>query len=156
MLDSMTDGVSSLIGLSGVQVPARARFLGSFFAVTTYASLTTGMVLGQVGAMTSAGPLVPFMVGSWLGYTAGCRQVWCGGRRDALHVASKYPKLLSHTLSVEFSMDAPSEGAMLAKWMTAETGRMSWAILAAQSCRQQVAELEEQALQRLVEEYADS
>lgn len=155
-MDGIAESISSMIGLAGVQVPARARFLGSFFATTAYSSLSAGMVCGQIGAMTSTGPLLPFLVGSWLGYTAGCGQVWMKGRSEALNVADKYPKLLAHALVSEFGLDAPGEGEALKKWITSERGRMTWAILAAGSCKPHVKELEEQELQLVIDSYTKS
>ena len=67
MEDSGLDSLSSFIRLTGVSVPARARFIGEAIASSTLSGLAMGLCCGQIGAMMgSVGPLVPFLCGTWV------------------------------------------------------------------------------------------
>lgn len=48
MGDAPYDGFSSLVRLSGINVPARARFVGEAFLLATLSSLTFGLTCGQL------------------------------------------------------------------------------------------------------------
>lgn len=154
-MDVMGEGISAIVGLSGVSVPARARFLGYFISTTTYTSLTYGLAAGQVGAMTRLGPLLPFLAGSWTGYTIGCVAVWRSARAEALTTAERYPKLLEHVLREEFAIDAARD-VPLEDWIAQTSGRMTYAILAAQACQAAVQELKDAETVRLLEGYAEA
>ena len=110
MEDSHMEGLSSLIRLSGANVPARARFVGEAMIQASLSSITFGLVCGQVGAlfMTTTGPLVPFLVGSWTGYTVGLMTYWYGAKRLAITYAQKYPTLLVHALTTERLFQVPN------------------------------------------------
>jgi len=166
MEDSHFDGLSSLIRLSGASVPARARFIGEAILSSTLSALTLGLVFGQTGAifMATTGPLVPFLVGSWTGYSFGLVSYWYSVKRMALKYALKYPTILAHALTTERGLEVPpsvmksaldhKEGENLQKWIVSGgLGRLSLSILAAQSCRNDVEELERQERQRLMEEH---
>jgi len=86
MDDSHFDGLSSLVRLSGSNVPARARFIGEAILSSTMTGLTLGLVFGRVGGLTVAGPLVPFLVGTWTGYTFGLVGHWRNCKRLAITV----------------------------------------------------------------------
>lgn len=154
-MDAVGEGMSSIVALSGAAVPARARFIGRTVAETTFASVTLGMVCGQAGALTPLGPLLPFLAGSWAGYTLGCCAVWRRGRRDAVECARRYPKLLAHSLKHEFAIEADVKDGALDRWICEHPGRLSWAILAAQHCQADVQELQNAERQKLLDEYAD-
>lgn len=154
-MDTVGDGMASIVALSGAVVPARARFIGRTIAETTFASVTLGMVCGQVGALTPLGPLLPFLAGSWTGYTLGCCAVWHRGRRDAVECARRYPKLLAHTLKHEFAIEAGVNAGVLERWICEQPGRLSWAILAAQQCQADVQELQSAERQKVIDEYAN-
>ena len=105
-----SDGLlTSLLNLGGVTVPARARFIASTLATTTYSSLTFGLFSGLIGAATPLGPLAPFLSGCWMGYTFGVYAVWRSGKMAALSYAERYPKLLAHALELEFGVWVPKE-----------------------------------------------
>jgi hypothetical protein len=53
-------------------VPSRAKFVARYVACTTFSSVSIGLVCGQLGAMLSNGPLIPFLSGAWLGYSISC------------------------------------------------------------------------------------
>lgn len=154
-MNAVGDGISAMVSLAGVSVPARARFLGHFISATTYSSLTYGLAAGQVGAMTRVGPLLPFLAGSWAGYTVGCVGVWRRARAEALSTAERYPKLLEHVLREEFAVDAARD-VPLEDWIAQTSGRMTYAILAAQACQAAVQELNDARAARLVEGYAEA
>lgn len=164
MEDSHMDGLSTLVRLSGANVPARARFVGEAMIQSSLCSITFGLVCGQVGAlfMTTTGPLVPFLVGSWTGYTVGLMTYWYGAKRLAITYAQRYPTLLAHALSMEHLFKVPksvmqeANDGKLEQWIV-EGGlpRLSVSILAAQSCRNDVDELERQERQRLMDAHLE-
>ncbi|KAL3936911.1 MAG: hypothetical protein SGBAC_007866 [Bacillariaceae sp.] len=95
------DGLSSLVQLSGYNVPARARFVGEAMVSSLLASVTVGLSFGMVGALTPAGPLLPFMVGSWTGYSVGLLKHWHTSSQRMVQYARLYPSLLSHALETD-------------------------------------------------------
>jgi hypothetical protein len=153
------DGLSSLLRFTGVNVPARARFVGEAVASATLSGLTAGLVCGQVGAtIASCGPLVPFMVGSWLGSGFGLYGHWRKTYQQTLLFATHYPNIFTHSLWTEHHMVAPpqvaKDGESLKAWVTSGgLGRLTWCILAAQACRGDVEEVERQKRQQLVDEW---
>jgi len=155
------------VKLSGATVPARARFVAETLLSATLSSLTLGLVCGQVGALCSdVGPLVPFLVGSWTGYTFGLVSQWWHSKRTVLHYAEKYPQLLRHSLVEDAyvkdvpkitSSDSGNSGQNLKQWiLDGGIGRMSWSILAAGNCHGSVEELIEKERQRMVDEHHES
>ena len=170
MEDSHFDGLSSLIRLSGASVPARARFVGEAILSSSLSALTLGLVCGQTGAaffMATTGPLVPFLVGSWTGYSFGLVSYWYNAKRMTLKYAQKYPTILAHALTTERGLEVPpsvikcildpEKGESLQQWIiSGGLGRLSMSILAAQSCRNDVEELERQERQRLMEEHQEN
>jgi hypothetical protein len=153
------DGLSSLVRFTGVNVPARARFIGEAVASATLSGLTVGLVCGQVGfTVASCGPLVPFMVGSWLGSGLGLYGHWRNTYQQTLLYATHYPNIFTHSLWTEHHMVAPpqvaKDGETLKAWVTSGgLGRLSWCILAAQACRGDVEEVERQKRQQLVDQW---
>ena len=101
--------LASLIRLTNVNVPGRARIVAEGTISATLYSLTLGLSSGAVGAIaTSIGPLVPFMIGSSIGYSFGFIHYWCHNRRLTLDVAQEYPTLLAHALKAERNIKVPS------------------------------------------------
>ena len=166
MDESHLEGISSLIRMSG-SIPARARFIGEAMVTSSLGAITLGLVCGQAGSMfcfATVGPLVPFLVGSWTGYTLGLYQYWRQAKRLAETFAQQYPTLMVHALVTERFTEIPPSvmestdygGATLHKWiLEGGLGRLSMSILAAQSCRNDVEELQRQDRQRLMEEYQE-
>lgn len=134
--DAPFEGFSSLVRLSGVNVPARARFVGETLLSATLASLTLGLVCGQVGGTyPSIGPLVPFLIGSWTGYTFGLLNQWRNSKRTVGIYAERFPNLLRHSLAREWDVVVPKD-VELKTWIeNGGLGRMTVSILAASSCR---------------------
>ncbi|KAL1527431.1 hypothetical protein AB1Y20_016097 [Prymnesium parvum] len=138
-------------------IPARARFVGRYLAYTTFSSLSTGFVFGQLGATLCTGPLVPFMSGAWLGYTFACFSFFRLEAQRAMEYIRKYPHLMEHAIEVEFKNLADlREGEPVEEWvrsggLVVRLGRLSWAILAAQGCSTSVDEIQEARRQRLVQ-----
>jgi hypothetical protein len=164
------DGLSSLISFAGFTIPARAKFVAQFVGSSLLSSLTLGLVAGQAGAtFLSAGPLIPFMTGSWIGYTWGCIGFWRQSKRQMLECAKRYPEILVHSLVTKMSIMPPnhlvfdggsetnrsSEGSVsLEEWIVqGGIGRTSYAILAAQSCEEDVQELHRSERQRIIDKY---
>jgi hypothetical protein len=105
-------GLASLIRLAGFSLPERARFAGGALIMSSISALTVGLVCGQVGGtffMNSVGPLVPFLVGSWMGFSAGLWNYWSSAKRLALKCATLYPAVLAHALQLEWDVHVPSE-----------------------------------------------
>lgn len=145
---------SSVFDLARKSVPARAIFVARFMGSTTLASVTLGLVCGQVGAACTSGPLVPFLVGSWVGYSLACYRFWRLEVSHALHYVDKYPKLVEQALRAEFSPLCPIIKEPFLEWIRAgSVGRLSWTILATQSCLPHIKELEEAEMQNVVERY---
>mmetsp|Transcript_12248 Transcript_12248/g.17086 ORF Transcript_12248/g.17086 Transcript_12248/m.17086 type:complete len:190 (-) Transcript_12248:285-854(-) len=173
------DGLTSLITFTGFAIPARARFVAQFLGSTVYTSITFGLVAGQAGAMLSCGPLIPFMAGSWFGYTYGCVGFWKLTKSKALSYARNYPKVVAHSLQTNFDMEVPKHVAMessikeeeddkqlkakvpapgqsLEQWISkGGIKRLSYAILAAQGCEEEIVEMQKKQKQKLVDEYFD-
>ena len=175
------DGLTSLIAFAGFTVPARARFAGQFIGQTLFTSLTFGLVAGQTSAtLLSCGPLVPFMCGSWLGYTYGCLGFWKQSRSKALDYARRYPKVMAHGMSMfncpvntnppkaatiestasttptTTTLEENEEGRALEEWILAGgIGRISYAIFATQACEEDILEMQRRKRQQLVDGYAD-
>jgi len=167
MDDDKFDGLSSLVRLSGAHVPARARFVGEALLSASLSSITLGLVCGQAGSilMDSTGPLVPFMIGSWAGYSFGLAAYWKASVKWCDNVARKYPTLLTHALKINpYCVELPpssisdgdGQGEKLEKWTKqGSLGRWSMCIIAAQACRNDVEEIERNERQRLMEEYQE-
>lgn len=188
--DSPFDGLSSLVRLSGASVPARARFVGEALITSTLSSLTLGLCSGMMGAtLFSVGPLIPFLIGSWTGYTFGLVNHWRAAERTTWQYAREYPTIMAHSLQTEFHVQVPrtviqaseerleqehqkeqneefsdiadtrnnsSTGTTLEDWIrTGGLGRLTWSILAAQSCRTDVEELNRQKRQHIMEKYQE-
>lgn len=160
MEDSSFDGLSSLVRLSGAHVPSRARFVGEAMLSAVFSSITVGLVCGQVGALSVAGPLVPFLVGSWAGFSVGLTGYWRQSVKWSDTVAKTYPSLMIHALKTQkpYPLQEPpvnmNDGESLEQWMKeGGLGRLSVCVLAAQTCRQAVDEIEQNERQRLMEAY---
>lgn len=162
--DSAFEGLGSLIKVAGINIPARARFIGETLIGATLSSLTFGLVCGQVGAITSVGPLFPFLCGSWFGYSFGLVGQWMSCKRLAKTYADKYPALLIHSLQNEWHVDVPvsvasrkADAGMLNNWIfDGGLGRVTMSILAAQACRASVEEIQQKGRERVAEQIYES
>ena len=97
------DAGIKLLGASLGIVPCRARFVGRFVAFSTFVSTTSGLFFGQAGALLGTGPLVPYLVGGWLGYSLAGVIFWRGEVKRALKFVQAYPRLMEHALlTLEF------------------------------------------------------
>jgi hypothetical protein len=161
------EGLGSLIQLVGVNVPARARFIGETRIGATLSSVTFGLVCGQFGAVIPAvGPLLPFLCGSWFGYTFGLVGQWVQSKKLVKTYAEKYPELLLHSLEHQWHIDVPksvSRGGihdnkeLLQDWIfSGGLGRISMSIIAAQSCRIAVEEIQQKGRERVVEQFHEN
>jgi hypothetical protein len=178
------DGLSSLLSFAGIAIPARARFVAQFVSSTLFTSVTFGLAAGQtVGAMVPAlGPPACYVLGSWIGYTWGCAGFWRTWRERALSCARCYPKVLAHGLFTNFDVEVPRNVRMdvdgkdgegndcrrddkdeggpptmmsLEEWIVAGgVGRLSFAMMAAQCCEEDITEMRRNERQRLVDEYS--
>lgn len=138
-------------------VPARAKFLGRFLTYTTFSSVSVGMAFAQIGFAISVGPLVPFVGGAWVGYTFACCRFLRYEAAQAFELIRKYPRLVEHMLQSEFKTWSNFEGQSIETWMKGgkslleRLGRVSLAILAAQSCASSLEEILEVKRQRIVQ-----
>jgi len=98
--DQHFGGLSSLIRLTGAQIPARARYIGGAVLNASLASVTFGLTFCFLGSALPMGPLVPHMLGSCAGYALGMRQCWKTSKETALLVARQCPTLLAHAIMV--------------------------------------------------------
>jgi hypothetical protein len=107
--EDRVDGLGGLLNLVGI-VPARARFVGSALASSILSSVTIGLSCGAVGAaFLPTGPVIPFLVGSWVGNTLGLYHYYRSSKNAALRLARNYPSILSHALWTEFAVVVPPE-----------------------------------------------
>jgi hypothetical protein len=163
---SPLDGFSSLLRLSGVSVPARARFVGEATFTGIYTATTLGLVCGQAGMMlTPAGPLLPFLFGSGFGFCLGLYTTWTRSVETAKMYARRYPQILAHALWTESRIVVPpfilnkagGVGEEMEKWILNQGVRhLSFCVLAAQSCQSDVEEVDKQERQRLIEAAASA
>ena len=154
------DGLSSLVRLTGISVPARTRFVGETMLGSSLTGLSVGLLSGSVGATffaASVGPLVPFLVGTGVGYSFGLVYQWRLARRRALLFCENYPRLMSHTLRWEWDMkEVPQNGTgdELVAWVLAGgLARLSNSILASNTCASNVVEIQVRMRQRIVDAY---
>mmetsp|Transcript_7762 Transcript_7762/g.12179 ORF Transcript_7762/g.12179 Transcript_7762/m.12179 type:complete len:161 (-) Transcript_7762:32-514(-) len=154
--DSGFDGLNGLIRLSGVNIPARAKFVSETLFGASLSSITLGLVCGQLGASSSIGPLVPFLFGSWAGYSLGLLNQWRNSKRKALMYADQYPALLRHSLESEWNMVVPQDESCLRTWiLSGGVGRVTWSILAAQACQNAVNEIIQAQRQNIIDEKSE-
>jgi hypothetical protein len=160
--DGHFEGLSSLVRLTGVSVPARARFVGETMLGSSVMGLSVGLLSGSVGAtffVASVGPLVPFLVGSGVRYSFGLIYQWRLSRRRALYFCENYPRLRAHTLRWEWdekSVPLTANGDQLVDWVLAGgLPRLTNSILAAITCSPNVVEIQERNRQRIIDAYAD-
>ena len=92
------DAGIKLLGASMGIVPCRARFVGRFVAFSTFVSTTSGLFFGQAGALLGTGPIVPYLVGAWAGYSLAGVIFWRGEVKRALKFVQAYPRLMEHAL----------------------------------------------------------
>lgn len=155
--DSAFEGLSSLIRLSGANIPARARFVGETLLSCTLSSLTFGLACGQLGSalmMGSVGPLVPFLVGSWAGYSMGLMAMWHSSKNLALKYAKKYPSLMQQALLQEWDLSPDNKEEPLDQWIQGgNLSRMTMSILAAQTCRPSVEEIQSRKWEEMVDSH---
>ncbi|KAJ1493348.1 hypothetical protein T484DRAFT_1929552 [Baffinella frigidus] len=156
----MIDDLRTFLAAGGVDT--RAQFVVRFFGVTSFTSTTFGLVAGNFGVMLfTSGPLIPFFAGSIAGYVFGVVSFWRQEKARALEYAALYPNIMEHVLSTQFSHVKHCVGTRgnipMVEWLcSGGVSRMSWGILAAQSCRASVLELQEDARQKLVESYKEN
>ena len=149
----MEDIVQSILAT----IPSRAKFSGRYLGYTTFSSVSIGLVCGQIGAVLQFGPLLPFIGGAWVGYSVACVSFWQLEAIRALDYIRRYPRLVEHQLQIEFAPLADfNEREPIGQWvhgggMLGRLGRLSWAVLAAQSCTPSVKQIQEAERQRVVE-----
>lgn len=161
-VDDNFDGLSSLVRLSGTSIPARARFVGETLLGCTLTSVSVGLLGGSIGAtffMTTVGPVVPFLIGSGVGYSFGLFYHWNLAKTRALTLCKNYPRLMAHSLRWDWDVhDAPlrANGKELAAWvLQGGLPRISNSIMAAVSCSAAAEEIQERHKQRLVDIYVE-
>ena len=97
-------GLASILRMTGINVPSRAVFVGEAMVSASFSSLLLGMLCGAVGASAfplTTGPLVPYMVGSSVGYMFGMVQYWKTCTRTTLWYARYYPTVLAHAIRTD-------------------------------------------------------
>lgn len=160
--DGHFEGLSSLVRLSGVSIPARARFVGETILSSSLSGLSVGLLSGTLGSTflaASVGPLIPFLIGSGTGYIFGLFYQWNLSKRRALNYCENYPRLMAHSLRWEWeATDLPQtlSGKEMLVWVRqGGLPRLSVCILAAINCTGAVEEIQQRGRQNLVEFYAD-
>lgn len=175
------EGIASLVRLAGFNLPERARFAGGAIITSSMTALTVGFVCGQIGGvffLNSLGPLVPFLCGSWAGFSFGLMHYWSSAKTLAINCAKRYPAVLAHALQLEWDMVVPQEVVRNSVQLTTKTtnysyetaekpatistldqwilqgglSRISLAVLSAQGCQSGAAELMQAERQLLFEQ----
>ncbi len=105
------------------------------------------------------------MTGTWLGYTWGCVGFWKQSKTKLLTCARRYPDIFAHALLVEFDIEVPKQyqaksndegDVSLEQWiLTGGIKRLSYSILAAQSCEEDVFEMQKNERQKLIDKYSE-
>merc|ERR1711879_9160 len=148
---AMDEHLGSIVSIASA-CPPRLAFMGRLLASTSFSSVTIAVMFGQIGTSLSIGPLVPAMVGGWLGYTWGLLKFWESEATRAKAYARDYPALMRYALATQFStwegctwMSAarikavPAKSELLHDWLlSGGIGRLSLGILAAQYCSSSV------------------
>ncbi|KAG7337638.1 hypothetical protein IV203_030983 [Nitzschia inconspicua] len=175
------DGLLTLIGI----VPARARFIGGAVASSLLSSLSLGLSFGMMGAaFLPTGPLIPFLMGSWVGHTFGLYHHYRQSRNDALTVARNFPSILAHAMWTEFGVIVPSDvvsateerchqhsgkvdkqiaqdiakknAAMMDQWIQLQGYKMvGFAILSVPQCAENIEEIQRQERNNLVQDHQE-
>ncbi len=103
------EGLGGLLKLVGI-IPARARFVGEALVSSILGSVTAGLTLGTIGAVfLPTGPLIPFLMGSWMGNTLGLYNHYSMCKNGMLRMARNYPSILAHAMWTEWGIVVPSE-----------------------------------------------
>eukprot|EP00434_Breviolum_minutum_P032968 symbB.v1.2.029165.t1/scaffold3163.1/size62148/6 len=98
------------------------------------------------------GPLVPFLFGSWFGYTLSCISFWRAECTTARGYVQNFPRLLEYTVRTEFPWAQMPQDVNIEKWMQSNSFvRLSWCILAGQSCQPLIHEHQEEKRKALLE-----
>lgn len=103
---------------------------------------------------------------------------WRQAKSKAINCARRYPKILAHSLLLDFDVEVPkvvslersvgsNEGiketryahvnkVYMEEWiLSGGVGRLSYAVLAAQSCDEDMIDMQKSERQRLVDSYSD-
>jgi hypothetical protein len=105
--EDKVDGLSGLLTLVGI-VPARARFISGAVASSLLSSLSIGLSFGMMGAaFLPTGPLIPFLMGSWMGHTFGLYHHYRSSKNDAMKLARNFPSILAHAMWTECGVIVP-------------------------------------------------
>jgi hypothetical protein len=175
------EGLSGLFSLIGV-VPARARFMGEAVVSSTLSSITIGLVGGMMGvALLPTGPLIPLLVGSWVGNSFGLWYHYRSSKNQALQIARNYPTILAHAMFTEHGVVVPLQvvensetkaantsttfleqtkttnsqeilTVTLDQWIQQKGSKMiGFAIMASQQCRPDVEEIHRLQRETLIE-----
>lgn len=128
----------------------------------------------------SIGPLIPFLLGSWTGYSLGLLTYWKPAQKTMLTCAQRYPRnsgtqfalgRLDKRSSVSPKCQRDSSDRhgdsknrlverktnALEDWIQqGGLGRWTWSVLAAQACRADIEELEWKQRERFVESQASA
>jgi hypothetical protein len=58
-------------------------------------------------AFLPTGPLIPFLMGSWMGHTFGLYHHYRSSKNDAMKLARNFPSILAHAMWTEFGVIVP-------------------------------------------------
>ncbi|KAF4659438.1 hypothetical protein FOL47_007583 [Perkinsus chesapeaki] len=174
--DSSRAMMEQVFSVAGT-IPERALMVGTWLGRGIFTSTLFGIVGGHLGVFTfGCGPVIPFAVGSWLGFTASLLwsykslQRLMSGQGRPLYFADP---VHSDTASGGYIVIATVEGDLavlelrlanssfhLVDWEGFMKGlesswvKTGWAITAMYSIRPAIKELEERKIAGVTEEYA--
>ncbi|CAK9094291.1 unnamed protein product [Durusdinium trenchii] len=89
----------------------------------------------EVDDRIGLGPLIPFAWGSWFGYTLSSISFLRAEFATAREYVRDYPRLLEYVLRTEFSWAQLPQEISVDQWAEGSLPRLSWCVLASQSCQ---------------------
>jgi hypothetical protein len=103
-------GLGSILRLAGTNIPARAQYIGESIVSGTLFSISVGMSCGAIGAAVfplSIGPVIPYIIGSSIGYCYGVWDYYRTTRTSAIRVAKYYPTIFAYSLWTNYHIIVP-------------------------------------------------
>mmetsp|Transcript_6061 Transcript_6061/g.9471 ORF Transcript_6061/g.9471 Transcript_6061/m.9471 type:complete len:160 (-) Transcript_6061:78-557(-) len=140
--------------------PQRHLFVVKHLGSSMISALVCGVGCGVVGSTffaASIGPLVPYLVGSTVGFALSSYSMWTSELEEAYFWSKRYPRLIEHQLNFGFAgmnigpIDVRS--ADIAR--TASLAQKTWLILSCANAQADIQQIESNLRERLVEHLSE-
>eukprot|EP00287_Rhodomonas_sp_CCMP768_P009327 CAMPEP_0196732796 /NCGR_PEP_ID=MMETSP1091-20130531/12088_1 /TAXON_ID=302021 /ORGANISM="Rhodomonas sp., Strain CCMP768" /LENGTH=162 /DNA_ID=CAMNT_0042076107 /DNA_START=25 /DNA_END=513 /DNA_ORIENTATION=- len=148
-------GLKSFWGLVG-HIPSRGVFLAQFFGTSTLNSFLFGSIGGLLGqTVLGTGPTLPFLAGSWVGFSVSCVYVWKRDTDNAVVLCRRYPRLVRHYLASEFPLEFDDDSAVPTKEALLASLRLRSRVISATYALQPLtAEITQKRMESIKDQYA--